>query len=583
MYIAYYGRPADPEGLAYWSSKLDDNSNELANIIQQFGRSTEYTERLAHLDNETLVNEIYLQLLARNADASGLSFYLKNLNAETMTLATIALNVANGVIEGGDDAATVVNKLLVANAYTNAASEGVFSYTNEQIDAAKALLLSVNSSEASLDNAMLALAELSTSTAIATDGSKNILLIVADDIGVDIISSYEEQPNFSAYTPTIDSLAEQGVLFRNAWANPKCSPSRASLLTGRHAFRHGVTNTGRLGSLASEEESIAEILSAAGFQTALFGKWHLGDVTPTQQGFDYFSGSMDNIDDYSNWQKTQLNAGDDSAILLEETNYATEVNTTEAIDWIAKTTGPWLVEVAYNAPHSPYHVPPTGRYSSYVLTGKAGDSCNRNANTDEPKDCYRAAAETLDSFIAELLAGIEPAVLADTLIVFVGDNGTPGEVVIEEMGLPFSAAHAKGTVFEGGVNIPLIIAGGSNLGIDSAEVSELVQIQDIFSTLLALGNGSSSSSRIDGQSLLGYVDTETVSPTPRSSQFSELYSEGEDIDRWAISNGTQKYNYREGIEECFDLAADSGEQNELFAIGDPATLICDTLEASRPQ
>ena len=106
---------------------------------------------------------------------------------------------------------------------------------------------------------------------IQKTGSINILLIVADDLGVDNISGYEEQPNFSAQTPSVDALASEGTLFRNVWANPMCSPSRASLLTGRHAFRHGVTHPGpATGDLADIEETIAEAISSAGYQSAKF-------------------------------------------------------------------------------------------------------------------------------------------------------------------------------------------------------------------------------------------------------------------------------------------------------------------------
>ena len=218
-----------------------------------------------------------------------------------------------------------------------------------------------------------------------------------------------------------------------------------------------------------------------------------------------------------------------------------------------------------------------------MLSGDEGDACTMNANSDDVTDCYRASAEALDSFIGDLLAGMDADVLANTLIIFVGDNGTPGEAVVEEDGLPFYTAHAKGTVYEGGVNVPLIIGGGSNMGIDVTEVSDNIQIQDIFSTVLAIANTTPTNATIDGQSLIGYIDTETTQPSARAFLFTELTASGEDIDRWAVSNGETKYIYNEETEECYQLSSDPGEQQEQYLASGASVTECETLKALRPQ
>ncbi len=416
---------------------------------------------------------------------------------------------------------------------------------------------------------------------VPTDGTKNILLIVADDIGVDNISVYAEQPNYTAQTPNIDTLANEGILFRNAWANPMCSPSRAGLLTGRHAFRHGVTSpAGYLHVLADSEETIAEALSAAGYATALFGKWHLGSGTgeyPTNQGFDHYSGGLSSrVKNYYSWTKTVITSQGGSPSSSTETGYATEVTATEAASWINQTTGPWFVEVAFNAPHAPFHVPPDNTYS-IGLSGSAGDPCRGSARPD----CYRAAAESMDHYINEMLTSIGTATLNDTLIIFVGDNGTPENVIIEEAGLPFDSSHGKTTVYEGGVNIPIIIWGGANMGVDSvSEEGDLIQIQDLFSTILEVANANSSTSgTIDGQSLVGYFDTETAEPTARRSLYTELYNSAQNIDRWAMTDGVDKYINNQGVEECYDLSTDPGETNSSSG----SASVCNALEAGRPQ
>jgi len=411
----------------------------------------------------------------------------------------------------------------------------------------------------------------------------NILLIVADDLGVDNVSGYGEQPNHTAQTPVIDNLASNGVLFRNAWANPQCSPSRASLLTGRHAFRHGVTHPGgAVSTLASSEETIAEILSAAGYQTALFGKWHLGDdpgVYPTDQGFNHFSGTLSaGIADYFAWSKTVITSQGGGPSTVNETDYATEVVAEESIAWINQTSGPWFVEVAFNAPHSPFHVPPSNRHT-ISLTGNVGARCSRSANNDDREDCYRAATEAMDSYIGDILMQIDTDKLANTLIIFLGDNGTPTTVIIEEAGTPFAQDHGKSTMYEGGVNVPLIISGGNDITIQSGEIQDLVQIQDVFSTITDLTQTTPSSSTIDGQSLAGYIGTSATQSTPRNRLYSELLNTVQNIDRWAHTDGITKYINNEGTEECYNLVTDPGENNS--SSGSSAT--CASLKAARPQ
>lgn len=429
---------------------------------------------------------------------------------------------------------------------------------------------------------------------VATNGSTNILLIVGDDIGIDNISAYDAQPNFTAQTPTIDSLADNGVLFRNLWANSMCSPSRASLLTGRYAFRHGVTHPGgATGVLASSEETIAEALSGVGYQTALFGKWHLGNSAgayPTDQGFDYYSGALNAaVEDYFSWTKTQITSQGGTPTSSTETNYATQVVAQEALAWINTATSPWFAQVSFNAPHAPFHVPPDGTYTSVTLSGSVGNAC---AGTPA-QNCYRAAAEAMDFHINNLLTGIDADTLKDTIIIFLGDNGTPGNMIIEEAGLLFSQDHGKTTMYEGGVHVPTIISGGANSGIDAGEVEQLVLVQDLFSTILQIAGAAPSGSIIDGQSIIGYIDSETAEPAARQMLYSELLSAAQGIDRWAARGTTAKYISRNEdinsdtipdlVEECYDLENDPGESSEQYAVSGAITSECNTLRDNRPQ
>ncbi|MEZ4297864.1 MAG: sulfatase-like hydrolase/transferase [Polyangiaceae bacterium] len=416
--------------------------------------------------------------------------------------------------------------------------------------------------------------------ALATNGTVNVLFIVADDVGVDNISGYGEHTQ-SASTDNIDSLADSGVLFRNAWVNPMCSPSRASLYTGRHAFRHGVLHPSEA-EMDPSEETIAEVMHDAGYATALFGKWHLGSEEgsrPTEQGFDYFSGSLPgSIDDYFSWTKTQMTAGSSTQTEVTETGYATSVNVSEAETWIAAQTSPWMVTLTFNAGHSPYHVPPSSLHN-VALTGSEGDACGSGA--DPIKKCYRAMVEAMDSEIGNLLSWLDTeGELDNTLVVFIGDNGTPGNVIVDQGS--FSSTHGKSTVYEGGVNVPLIVYGPS-LGIQQGvEIDSMVQGLDVFATLVDVSGGSSSSGiTIDSQSLVDYLVGNTVT-NERTYLYTELYKSDGTIDRWAITDYVGKYLNIEGTEECYNLNLDAGETVEKYASGGNITNRCNSLKTQRP-
>ncbi len=127
IYVAYYGRPADPAGLAYWQERVD-NEGGLRAIMQEFGTSVEFTESFGGLNNEQLINAIYMRLFNRDADSAGLEFYLGKLNSGEMTLQTIALNILDGVAEGTPDAPLIADKLAVANEFTRILDENNITY-----------------------------------------------------------------------------------------------------------------------------------------------------------------------------------------------------------------------------------------------------------------------------------------------------------------------------------------------------------------------------------------------------------------------------------------------------------------------
>lgn len=337
---------------------------------------------------------------------------------------------------------------------------------------------------------------------------KNILVIVADDLGVDMLKVYGEgfekacdvngnecttdddcddagevcQENLPP-TPNIDALRANGILFRNAWANPTCSPMRATVQTGRYGLR---TTVGFAGNpLPLEEIIIPEVLTQQPgviprYAHAAIGKWHLGGG-PNDHGYSHFAGTQQNIGDYFEWQRIVNGVADD----LMEMEYATTVNVDDALGWIGQQTKPWFMWLAFNAPHTPIQAPPGGLHSYHGMIRPAlpvPDEEGTHPICEDPyrRLCYEAMIEALDTEVGRLLGSLlEEGVLNNTLIIFVGDNGTWGEVTVP----PFDPTHAKFKLYEGGINVPLIIS-GAGVTNPGRESSALVNTTDLFATIL---------------------------------------------------------------------------------------------------
>ena len=309
--------------------------------------------------------------------------------------------------------------------------------------------------------------------------ANNVLLIIADDFGVDSHGLYGIGSS-TAPTPTIDELALDGVQFLRAWSNPICSPTRATLLTGRYSFRTGVgfpVGGEPSHQIRLNEFTLPDALSQLGYRSAAIGKWHLsGDsngegLNPNFMGFDHYSGSLAGfIPDYYNWTKTV------NGVNSTVTNYATTENVDDALAWISgQGSSPWFLWLAFNAGHSPFHKPPNELHSYDSLSGTQQD-----INYD-PVPYYQAMIEAMDTEIGRLLSSID---LASTDIIFIGDNGTPSQVAVP----PADSSRVKATLYQGGVWVPWIVSGPSVIGLPRTN-SALVNTTDIFATIIELAGG----------------------------------------------------------------------------------------------
>lgn len=311
----------------------------------------------------------------------------------------------------------------------------------------------------------------------AAQGGGNVLLVIADDVGVYELASYGEGTD-PAITPTLDALAAGGVQFRNCWANPLCSATRATIQTGRYGLQTGV---GALliqqWGLQKSEITIAEVLhhAPAPYRTAFLGKWHLtndaggGLIAPNIQGYDHAIWTPNNlippVDTYTRW--TQVENG----VLVGHVGYITTHTVDRALEFLSTAPEPWFVVLAFHAAHDPYHAPPEGLYSTDLSTAGPGNK----------RPFFKAMIEAMDAELGRLLAALEQSRTAAD-VIFVGDNGSPFGVI----GPPGVNEKAKGSVYEGGVSVPLIVHGPS-VKSPGSECLALVNTTDVFASVMELG------------------------------------------------------------------------------------------------
>lgn len=316
--------------------------------------------------------------------------------------------------------------------------------------------------------------------------TNNVLIVLADDVSIAELAIYGLDPSAPAdLTPNIDALAASGILFLNAWANPLCSPTRASLLTGRHAFRTGIGAVIENGavSLSAAELTLPEAIgqyAPSPYTSSAFGKWHLrhkGGALPcpaTQaHGFDAFDGALYKVGPgYCQWDRLSCPG---SGATVPSLDYTAASNFDAAAAWIAVQPGPWF---CYLAPESPYelpHVPPPALQA--VVSGPACAAC-----PGQERDCWNAALQAFDTKLGELVAGLGPGWRTHTTIVLAGDNGAPNNV-----NTYWPSGRTKGTLYEGGIHVPLIIAGRAvDPALRGTISDELVGITDLFRTVTSI-------------------------------------------------------------------------------------------------
>jgi arylsulfatase A-like enzyme len=335
-----------------------------------------------------------------------------------------------------------------------------------------------------------------------TQQKPNIVFVLYDDLGY---SDFSHTGSKSISTPSIDQLAQNGVVLNQFYSPaPVCTPSRFGYLTGRHAERGGLSHvvfpsghnfdrflrfSGLNVGIPSAEITIAEIVRAAGYNTGLIGKWHLGDTEnsiPNAMGFDYFYGSLYSNDMepfalYEN-QSVAIQAPVDQTLLSEHYSKATAnfIN--------SQKDSPFFLYLAHNFPHLPL----------FVRDSKLGESDG---------GLYGDVVEELDEGIAHLVKSLKAAGVYDnTLIIITSDNGPWYQ------GNPGNARGRKGETFEGGMHVPFVAHWPKGV-CQGCELNGLASGIDLLPTILDILDLPAPDDRIiDGRSILQYLQGKESSP-----------------------------------------------------------------------
>lgn len=379
----------------------------------------------------------------------------------------------------------------------------------------------------------------------------NILLIIADDMGLDATNGYSEgsvKPN----TPHLDSIMNAGLKFNNVWVNPTCSPTRGTIITGKYGHTTGVLTAGD--DLTSDHTILpAYINEQTGnkYATGLVGKWHLAlrnTFNPETLGIDYYAGLLSGATgSYTSWDLAE------DGVVTTESTYITEKFTDLAKDWVTAQSKPWFLWLAYTAPHTPFHLPPDEMHSQGALPS---DAASIDAN---PLPYYMASIEAMDYQIGKLLNGMSVAALSNTVIIFIGDNGTPGQVAQA----PYSRTTAKGSIYQGGINVPMFISGPSVMRTGTEEA--LINGTDLFATIAGIA-GVNVQTINDSHNFQSLFQTENQNI--REYIYSEVKDDDSNKDDWCIRNSTYKLiEFKSGTQEFYNLISDPYESDNLISKG----------------
>lgn len=417
----------------------------------------------------------------------------------------------------------------------------------------------------------------------ATEAARrpNVLLIMTDDQGYGDLG-YHGNPRIK--TPNLDRFARESVRLKTFCVSPVCSPTRASLMTGRYNYRTGVVDTyiGR-SMMHPDETTIAEVLAAAGYRTGIFGKWHLGDnapMRPIDQGFQRELvikggglGQPSNPPGGGGYFDPIL---EDDGRPRKVSGYCSDVYTTAAIDFVnAADERPFFAYLAFNCPHEPPEAPEAelAEYRNVDLSPSAFPQVGHPVPPGlmtKPEEIAKvyAMVTNIDTNVGRILDALASRGLAEeTIVIFLTDNG-PAHV-------RFNAGLRgyKGTVYEGGIRVPCYVRWPGHFPAGRV-VDRMAAHIDLFPTLLAACRVDVPGNlKLDGRSLLPLLeDGASVDWPDRTLYFQWHRGDVPEPDR-AFAARSERYklvrrepppgNRTAPPLELYDLPSDPGEEHNI--------------------
>ncbi|GAA4813999.1 sulfatase-like hydrolase/transferase [Litoribaculum gwangyangense] len=395
----------------------------------------------------------------------------------------------------------------------------------------------------------------------------NVIVIITDDQGYADVGFQNLPASSQVLTPNLDKLARSGMVFKNGYvAISTCSPSRASLLTGRSSSRFGVEENDRY--IDSTEIIIPRAISSQGYISGAFGKWHIGresSTKPLSRGFDYYYGDILKNKDYFMkvvpdppcWVNGTKSPG-------ENGRYITDAYTDEAITFIEKNKDrPFFAYIAYNAPHSPFLT--TRQLVERVVEARPewmtvyermkketkkwkGDQYYFGKFLIEDLDeeilrlCYISMLLAADDGIGKIVETLEKNDLREnTLIFYLSDNGAALARPKDLGGVNLPLRDGKGSVYDGGVRVPFVMSWPGKIK-SGTNNDMIVSSMDIFSTTVELAGGKIPSDRvIDGINLMPYLTGKK-----KGQPHPTLFFRRAERNFWSIRQGDYKWVYYAG-------------------------------------
>jgi arylsulfatase A-like enzyme len=338
--------------------------------------------------------------------------------------------------------------------------------------------------------------------AAAEETRPNFVVILADDLGIECLSTYGGK---SHVTPNIDKLRSQGMQFSHCFSNPFCSPSRASLLTGRYPFKNGLkevlhSNRQKNIHLSPKQPSFARQLKSAGYASAIAGKWHVS-LLHQHNNINAFG-----FDEYQVWQIFDKEGNKRRRFWTPHLNrngtliadgimnrYGPDLDMEFQLDFIrrnAENKKPFFAYLTTCLPHYPWEPTPDSKQQGYVAPGPE--------HKGDPS-YFPEMIAYLDKQVGQIMKSLDDLDIArNTVVMFLADNGTDQNLT-NQWGDVKSIQGGKGTMTDRGTRVPLIVRWPGRIEAGSS-CDDLVDFSDFFPTWCEMAGASLPDDKLHGRS-----------------------------------------------------------------------------------